>query len=109
MSKFANSFSGSALDDTPVNGAARLSVAMCTYNGELFLREQIESIIQQSSKVDEIIVADDASTDGTRQILLEYQHKFPTIFRIYFHSHNLGPIKNFEFALGRCRGHLIFL
>jgi glycosyltransferase involved in cell wall biosynthesis len=73
------------------------------------LREQIESILQQSSKVDEIIVSDDASTDGTRQILLEYQYKFPKIFRIYFHSHNLGAIKNFEFALGRCRGQLIFL
>src|SRR3981189_461279 len=106
MSELANSFDGCALDDTPVNGAARLSVAMCTYNGELFLREQIESILQQSSKVDEVIVADDASTDGTRHILSEYQYKYPKIFRIYFHSRNLGAIKNFEFALGRCRGQL---
>jgi glycosyltransferase involved in cell wall biosynthesis len=109
VSQFTNSFNGSALDDTPVDGTARLSVAMCTYNGELFLREQIESILQQSSNVDEIIVSDDASTDGTRQILSEYQHKFPKIFRVYFHSDNHGTVKNFEFALGQCRGQLIFL
>jgi glycosyltransferase involved in cell wall biosynthesis len=109
MSKFNPSFSGSALDDSPGDGSARLSVAMCTYNGERFLREQIESILQQSLKVDEIVVSDDGSSDRTKQILLEYQNRLPGIFRIFFHSRNLGAIRNFEFALSRCRGHLIFL
>ena len=40
-----------------------ISVAMTTYNGEKYIRKQIESILNQSMKVDEIIVCDDGSTD----------------------------------------------
>ena len=87
----------------------RLSVAMCTHNGERFLRQQIDSILQQVPKIDEIVIADDASVDGTKQILLDYQRKIPNIFELYFHPVALGAIANFEFAISKCSGDLIFL
>jgi glycosyltransferase involved in cell wall biosynthesis len=57
----------------------KISVALCTYNGEKFLRQQIDSILNQTLHVDEIVVCDDCSTDKTFQILNEYQEKFRNI------------------------------
>ena len=49
-----------------------LSVAMCTYNGSKFIKDQLNSIIEQSRKIDEIIICDDCSTDDTVAIINEY-------------------------------------
>ncbi|MGA4923225.1 glycosyltransferase, partial [Bacillus subtilis] len=57
----------------------KTSVALCTYNGEKYLKEQIDSILNQTKKVDEIVVCDDGSTDGTFSILEEYAAKSPEI------------------------------
>lgn len=53
-----------------------VSVVMCTYNGEKYLREQMDSILAQTYPIHEIIVCDDCSTDGTMNILQEYATKF---------------------------------
>ena len=74
----------------------KLSVAMCTYNGGRFLKEQIDSILNQTLKVDEIIVCDDISTDDTLTILEEYSNKNPNLFKIYKNEINLKSVKNFE-------------
>lgn len=87
----------------------KTSVALCTYNGEKFLREQIDSILQQSVAVDEIIVCDDRSTDATPKILAEYAAKFPDIFKIHINENNLRSVKNFEKAISLCTHDLIFL
>lgn len=87
----------------------KISVAVCTYNGEKFLRQQIDSILNQTLKVDEIVVCDDGSTDKTSQILGDYQKKFPEIFRIYINEKNLRSVKNFEKAVSLCTGEIIFL
>lgn len=50
-----------------------ISVAMTTYNGEKYICEQIESILNQSTKVDEIIVCDDGSSDSTIELLKNIQ------------------------------------
>ena len=56
----------------------KVSVVMCTYNGEKYLREQIESILNQTYPVYELIIQDDRSTDRTVEIVCEYQQKdFP--------------------------------
>ena len=55
----------------------RLSVALCTYNGEKFIAEQLESIVRQTVLPDELIICDDHSTDKTAQILHEYANKAP--------------------------------
>lgn len=87
----------------------RISVALCTYNGEKFLNEQIDSILSQSISVDEIVVCDDCSTDSTRNILNSYKEKYPSLFKIYFNESNLKSVKNFEKAISLCENELIFL
>ena len=72
----------------------KISVVMCTYNGEKFIREQLDSILQQTVSVDEIIIQDDCSTDGTYDILLEYEQKYSSI-KIYRNSQNIGINANF--------------
>ncbi|MCU7615382.1 glycosyltransferase [Chryseobacterium sp. GMJ5] len=87
----------------------KTSVALCTYNGEHFLRTQIESILDQTVSIDEIVVCDDRSTDDTLKILNEYHEKHPGLFKIFVNEKNLKSVKNFEKAISLCSGDLIFL
>jgi len=87
----------------------KISVALCTYNGEKFLHKQIDSILSQTLKVDEIIVCDDCSSDSTLTILEAYEKDNPSIFQIYQNEVNLKSNKNFEKAIGLCTGDYIFL
>jgi glycosyltransferase involved in cell wall biosynthesis len=87
----------------------KISVALCTYNGEKYLREQIDSILKQDCKVDEIVVCDDGSIDDTIMILKEYKKEYPLLFRVYQNAENLGYIKNFEKALLLCTQEVVFL
>lgn len=72
-----------------------LSVVVATYNGERFIREQMDSIIAQTYKNIEIIVVDDCSTDATVDILQQYAKQYSNI-RLFVNSLNLGYIRNFE-------------
>jgi len=87
----------------------KISVALCTYNGEVYLKEQVDSILNQTMKVDEIIVCDDGSTDATIAILKEYAAANPNLFQINENEVNLRSVKNFEKAVTLCTGDLIFL
>lgn len=87
----------------------KISVAMCTYNGEQFLKEQLDSIINQTLLVDEIIVCDDCSTDKTLDILDKYDLENPNLFKIHKNEINLRSVKNFEKSVGLCSGDFIFL
>jgi len=62
---------------------SNISVAMCTYNGELFLPEQLESIARQTVLPNELIICDDNSTDATLRILKDFQEKSPFNLKIY--------------------------
>lgn len=86
-----------------------ISVALCTHNGMGFLEEQIDSILNQTLTVDEIIVCDDASTDETYSIIEKYFHLYPNIFKLFRNEIALGTIKNFEKAISLTLGDLIFL
>ncbi|MEP6750218.1 MAG: glycosyltransferase family 2 protein, partial [Bacteroidota bacterium] len=72
-----------------------VSVVMATYNGERFLEEQLNSIINQTYPAIEIIVVDDGSTDNTLETLKKYAGRYNNI-KLYFSEGNLGYIKNFE-------------
>ena len=85
------------------------SVAICTYNGAKYLTEQLESILAQETPVDEIVVCDDGSTDGTPLLLKEYHDQYPKLFRVYINAQNLGYVRNFEQALSLCTKNIIFL
>lgn len=66
-----------------------VSIALATYNGERFLKEQLDSILEQSYTDIEIIACDDCSTDSTPQILEDYQKKDSRL-KVYFNEKNLG-------------------
>jgi glycosyltransferase involved in cell wall biosynthesis len=85
-----------------------VSVAMCTYNGEKYLKQQLASIIQQTIPPDEIVVCDDGSTDKTVKIVKEYSRQFPSL-RLVQNETNLGFTRNFEKAVGLTTGDLVFL
>lgn len=87
----------------------RISVAMCTFNGAKFLREQLESIASQVRVPDELVVFDDRSTDNTAGILRDFASRasFPVHFAI--NPGNLGSTKNFEQAIRACSGSIIAL
>lgn len=86
----------------------KISVALCTYNGEKYIEEQINSILNQSVKVDEIIVCDDQSKDDTILKLKKLQTKNSCI-SIIENELNLRSTKNFEKAISLCSGDYIFL
>lgn len=85
----------------------QVSVAMITYNGEKYLKEQLDSILCQLTEQDEVIVSDDGSTDGTITILKEYQKKDSRVKVV--EGPRAGIKKNVEHALKQCKGEVIFL
>ena len=86
-----------------------LSVVVTTYNGEKYIREQIDSILNQTRVPDEVIVLDDGSTDETLDILTDYENNHPSIFDIKINDRNLGVTKNFEKGIRVSNGDGIFL
>ena len=87
----------------------RISIAMCTYNGEQYVREQLESITVQSLLPFELVVCDDRSTDKTTEIVGEFagRAKFPV--HVHVNEFNVGSTKNFEKAIRLCGGDIIAL
>lgn len=86
-----------------------ISVAMCTYNGERFLSEQLKSIFSQTYPPDEIIICDDCSKDHTVQLARSLLTQWNGKWKIVRNKKNLGFRKNFEQAIQLCRGDIIFL
>lgn len=84
---------------------SKLSVALATYNGEKFIGEQLQSIINQLDEDAEIIISDNGSTDRTVEIIESFNDKRITVL----HCHEKGPVSNFENALKRVSGDIIFL
>lgn len=85
-----------------------ISVAMATYNGARYIREQIDSILSQTIQNFEIVICDDCSMDDTWDILEEYAAS-DSRFRIFRNSGNVGFKKNFEKAISLCTGEYIAL
>ena len=84
-----------------------ISIALCTYHGERFLQEQLDSFLQQTRLPDELVVCDDGSTDLTVPILEAFGVQAPFPVRLSINSQNLGFTKNFEKAISLCRGEII--
>lgn len=83
-----------------------VSVCMAVCNGELFIRQQLDSILLQLQKADELIISDDASTDRTLAIIQSYGD---SRIRILPPKKFGNPSSNFEYALMHCRHDIIFL
>lgn len=85
------------------------SVALITYNGGVFIEEQLKSIIEQTHPPDEIIVSDDASTDDTLTRIKRFAKSSPITVSILNNTHRLGVIHNIEHSIQACHGDIIFL
>ena len=72
-----------------------VSVLMITYNHAEYLAEAIESVVRQACVFPfELLIAEDASNDATRQIALEYQKRYPHIIRVVYSQNNVGMNAN---------------
>ena len=87
----------------------KISIAMATYNGEKYIKEQLESFSSQTLLPDELIITDDCSTDRTEMIVKEFADTAP--FNVIFHRNeiNLGYCGNFNAALMKTTGDIVFL
>lgn len=85
----------------------RVSVAMAVYNGEKYIKEQVDSILCQLNTDDELIISIDNSTDNTLELLKCIQSKDKRLI-IYNNPYNPGVVKNFQNAVEHCSGDIIF-
>lgn len=85
----------------------KVDILLATYNGEKYVREQIESILNQTYQNIQIIISDDCSKDGTREILKEYEQNDK--IKVFYQEKNLGYVKNFEFLLRQVEHNLYML
>ncbi len=82
-----------------MNKIIAISIAMCTYNGEKYLKEQLDSISAQTMLPDELVICDDASSDATLRILEAYKDVSEFPVRVIENSQNIGFAQNFEKAI----------
>ncbi len=76
----------------------KVDILLATYNGENYLKEQLDSILNQTYSDFRLLISDDMSTDKTKEILEEYSKKDNRII-IFEHDKNVGVVSNFEFLL----------
>lgn len=87
----------------------KISVAMCTYNGERYLSEQLRSIADQTLHPAELVVCDDRSTDRTLALLAAFRETVPFPVRLTRNKTNLGSTQNFAQCIALCNGEAIAL
>ena len=83
-----------------------VSIVLCTYNGERFLREQLETLLSQTYPPHEILIQDDHSTDSTPDILQEYADKY-SFLHVYQNEAEHGVNGNFFSAMNKATGEYI--
>lgn len=88
-----------------------VSVVMTTYNHAKWIRQAIEGVLDQKTDFEyELIIGDDASTDGTTDICREYQRKYPDKVRVLWSAENVYSISgNNRRCYWRCRGEFVAL
>ena len=86
----------------------QIDILLATYNGEKYLKQQIDSILNQTYQNIRLIISDDGSNDKTREILKQYEQKEERVI-VYEQNENLGCIKNFEFLLKKVENDIYML
>jgi glycosyltransferase involved in cell wall biosynthesis len=87
----------------------KVSIAMATYNGEEYIQEQLQSLVNQSIKPDELVISDDKSTDNTLEIIESFIDEAPFKVKLIVNDKNLGYTGNFNSALMNTTGDVVFL
>jgi len=85
----------------------RTSIALCTYNGQAHLREQLASLAAQTAPPHEVVVGDDGSTDDTVAIIEDWLREAPFPVRLTTNEQRLGVTANFAATMARCEGEII--
>ena len=85
----------------------KVSVYITSYNQKNFLVDAIESVLNQTFKPDQIIIADDCSTDGSQKIIEKYVRRYPEVIEAIYHDKNLGVVQTRIDALKRVKGDYI--
>lgn len=86
-----------------------IGIVLATCNGEKYLHEQLESLLNQTFSPSEIVIVDDCSIDNTILIAKEWQCKYPGLIKIFNSNKNSGYIKNFERGISFCDQDFIAL
>ena len=86
-----------------------MSVALCSYQGDGFLLEQLQSIADQTVLPAEVVVCDDGSTDGTAGVVARFAESAPFPVRFHVNGSRLGVAGNFSRAISLCEGSIIAL
>jgi len=85
-----------------------VSVDMITYNHAPYIARAIEGVVKQKTNFPfELVIGEDCSTDGTREIVFEYKRKYPNIIRVVASERNLGAAANSRQVAQACRGQYI--
>jgi glycosyltransferase involved in cell wall biosynthesis len=92
----------------------KISVAMSTYNGEKFLGQQLQSIVDQTLLPTQIVICDDCSKDSTKSIIRDFAASAPFEVKLIENAVNIGSTKrgitgNFETSVKQCSGDYIAL
>ncbi len=88
----------------------KISIIVPNYNHERFLRQRLESIYSQTYRNIEVLLLDDCSSDGSREILDEYLAKYPSVTRVIYNAENSGgPFKQWARGLKEASGELVWI
>ena len=88
--------------------AMKVSALILTYNQERFIGQAIDGfLIQKTDFPCELVIADDCSTDGTRDIIRRYWEKYPDRIRVLLNRHNIGGLRTVPRAYHACRGQYV--
>jgi len=91
-----------------LGNSMKISVTVPCFNQKDYIGECLESILTQEVKADlEIIVGDDCSTDGTAEIINDYQLRYPLIIKAILRNKNIGAVNNFCDLIKHCTGGYI--
>lgn len=86
----------------------QIDILMATYNGKKFLKEKIDSILNQTYSNIRLVISDDCSKDGTTEILKEYEQKDKRV-EVHYHEYNQGSTQNFEYLLRQVKNEIFML
>jgi glycosyltransferase involved in cell wall biosynthesis len=85
-----------------------VSVRSITYNHAAFIRQCVEGVLMQKTTFPfEYVIGEDCSTDGTREIVLEYAQKYPDIIRAITSESNVGAVENSRRSILACQGEFV--
>lgn len=90
---------------------SKSSVVIATYNGEKFIVEQLESLLNQTVKPNEVIINDDCSSDNTALLVERFirKHQLEQSWHLFINDENIGYAGNFHKAIGQSSSEVVFL